>query len=136
MPFTAEEKVRIRHHLGYLNVTNAATFSLGIPQAVETQFMVENAFNLVLPEAEGEVRRHVRILDALEEQMVCDHELLAVTKIGDVDVRGDEQDQLERRYLRWRQGLANAMGIVPNPFDKRYSAFGGAGGGLNVSVVH
>jgi hypothetical protein len=136
VPFTAEEKVRIRHHMGYLNVTNAATFSLGIPQAVETQFMVENAFNLVLPEAEGEVRRHVGILNGIEDQMVCNLELLAVTKIGEVGVREDEQDRLKREYLYWQQGLANAMGIVANPFDKRYSSFGGATGGLNVSVVH
>jgi hypothetical protein len=122
--------------MGYLNVTNAATFSLGIPQAVETQFMIENAFNLVLPEAECEVRRHVEILNGIEAQMVCNLELLAVTKIGEVDVRGDEQDRLRREYLHWQQGLANAMGIVSNPFDKRYSAFGGVGGGLNVPVVH
>lgn len=136
MPFTDEEKVSIRSHLGYLNVGYASTFSLGVPQAVETQFMIENAFDQVLPEAEGEVRRLVAILDEIEAQMVCDHELLAVEKIGELTTRSDEQEKLEKRYLRWRSKLANLLGIIPNPFDQRYSSFGGSTMGVNVPVAH
>ena len=130
MGFSPGEKVKIRHHLGYLNVTNAATFALGVPQAIETQFIIENAMNLVLPEAEVEARRHLSILDGIEEQQICDHELLAVTKVGEIDVRGDEQEALDKRYQHWRNALANIMGVIPNPFDKRFQ------GGINVSVRH
>ena len=130
MSFSPGEKVKIRHHLGFLNVTNAATFSLGVPQAVETQFIIENAMNLVLPEAEVEARRHLSILDGLETQMVCDHELLAVEQVGEIKVRKDEQEALDKRYEHWRNALANVMGVIPNPFDKRFQ------GGVNVPVRH
>lgn len=129
MSFTPEEKVKMRHHLGYLNVTQSATFVLGLPQAVETQFIIENAMNLVLPEAETEARRHIGILDSIEEQMVCDHDLLAVNKVGEIEVREDEQEALDKRYHHWRNALANVLGIYPNPWDRRFSH-----SGVNVPV--
>lgn len=135
MAFDAQEKVKIRHHLGYLNVTNAATFALGIPQAVETQFIIENAMNLVLPEAEGEARRHINILNGIEELMICGHENLAINAIGEIKIREDEQEALDKRYHHWRNALANVLGVYPNPFDKRFYSATGAGG-INVRVKH
>lgn len=131
MAFTPQEKVKIRHHLGFLNVTNAATFSLGIPQAVETQFIIERAMDLVLVEAEVEARRHVSILDRIEGQMVEDHDLLAVEKVGEITIRKDEQNQLRKEYEYWRNALANVMGIYPNPWDKRFGI-----NPVNVPVRH
>lgn len=132
MSFTDEEKARIRHHLGYINVGNAATFALGVPQAVETQFIIENAFNLVLPEAEHEVRRMVAYLDGIEQRMVDDLELLSVDQVGEVKVRRDEMDHLRKEYVHWQTSLANVFGITPNPYDKRPFVKGG----LNVPVQH
>ena len=129
MPLSEQEKVKIRHHLGYLNVAEAQTFVFGTPAAVETQFLIEGAMNRVLDAALTEVRRHVAILDQIEEQMIADHELLAVSKVGEIDVRADEQEALDKRYERWRQSLANLLGVYPNPFDKRY------GHGINVPVT-
>lgn len=131
MAFTAEEKVKIRHHLGYLNVQDAQTFVLGTPAAVETQFIIEGAMDRVLVAAESELRRHVAILDKIEEQLICDQELLAVDAIGEIKVRATEMKELRVEYQYWRQGLANLMGIYPNPFDKRY-----ADSGINISVQH
>lgn len=133
MPFTDQEKVKIRHHLGYLNVTNSATFALGIPQAVETQFIIENAMNLVPPAAEGEVRRHITILNSIEDLMVCGHEHLAVDSIGEIDIREDEQEALTKRYRYWARSMANLMGTYPNPFDKRFDS---SGHRVNVPVRH
>ncbi len=128
MPLTEQERVKIRHHLGYLNVAEAQTFVFGTPASFEPQFLVEGAMNRVLDAALPEVRRHIAILDQIEEQMIADHELLAVSKVGEIDVRPDEQEALEERYDRWRQSLANLLGICANPFDKRY------GHGVNVPV--
>lgn len=122
MPFTDEEKVKIRHHLGYLNVQEAATFALGVPAAVETQHLIEGAMNKVLPAAIGEARRHIQILDGIETQLIGDLELLAITQIGEISVRQDEMKALRKEYQYWRQGLANLLGTYPNPFDKRYSS--------------
>ena len=119
MPFTKEEKVKIRHHLGYLNVASASTFVLGSPAAVETSFIIEGAMDRVLVEAEGEVRRHLQILNSIEEQMIGDHELLAVTQVDEISVNPKEHQQLRDQYDYWRQGLSNLLGVYTNPFDKR-----------------
>lgn len=129
MPLTEQEKIKIRHHLGFLNVAEVATFTLGTPAGVETQFIIEGAMERVLEAALPELRRQLQILDVIEEQMVADHELLAVKKIGEITVREDEQQALDARYERWRCSLANLLGVYPNPFDKR-------GGGINVPVQH
>lgn len=129
MSFTEQEKVRIRHHLGYLNVQVASTFVLGSPAGVETQFLIETAMDRVLPEAQVMVREHIAKCDAVEAQIMGNQELLAVTQVGEIGVRQDEFEQLLKRYDWWRQALANLMGIYPNPFDKRF-----ANRGINVTV--
>lgn len=133
MPFSNEEKVRIRHHLGYLNVGAAATFVLGAPAAVETTFIIESAMDKVLPAAETLVRELVAKCDAVEAQMMENQELLAVTQVDEIGVRQDEFQALLHRYHYWRNGLANVLGVYPNPFDKR---FVGGAGALNVPVNH
>lgn len=130
---TPHEKVKVRHHLGYLNVSEAFTFVLGTPAGVETQFIFEGAMKRVLVEALPELRRHLQILNQIEDQMVEDHELLAVQKLGEITIDPDEQDKLTRRYNYWVDSLANIMGVYRNPFDKRLGK--GGGGGLNVAVM-
>jgi hypothetical protein len=129
--FTAEEKVQIRRHLGYMNVQEAYTFVLGVPAGVETQFLIEGAMNRVLPQAEPECRRHLEILAKLEGQMIEDLDTLVADAVGDIKIRPTEMKELRREYQYWREGLANLLGIYPNPFDKRFF-----GAGLNVRVQH
>jgi|TARA_Y100000034_G_scaffold121294_1_gene165329 hypothetical protein len=135
MPFTDEEKVRIRHHLGYLNVQRAQTFVLGVPAGVQTQFIIEGAMDRVLIEAEPEARRLIAVLDTLESQLICDLELLAVDKVGEIIIRKTEMKELWKQYQKWQGALSNIMGIYPNPFDKRFEGIG-VGAGVNVRVQH
>jgi hypothetical protein len=128
---TDEEKVKARHHLGYLNVQMAFTFVLGIPAAVQTQFTVEGAFDRILLAALPEFRRHLTILERIENQMIDDLELLAVEQVDEIKVRRDEQAALWKEYEKWRRALANLMGIAPNPFDQRLQ-----GQGVNLRVIH
>jgi hypothetical protein len=118
-------------HLGYLNVQMAFTFVLGIPAAVQTQFSVEGAMDRLLLDAEPEMRRHLRILDKIQDQMVDDLELLAVEGIDEIKIRKDEQAALWDQYEQWRRGLANLFGIAPNPFDQRLKSKG-----VNVARTH
>jgi len=134
--FNAVERVSIRRHMGYLNVDASQTFSLGIPAAVQTQFMIEGAMNRVLPEAYDEVRRLVAILDGVEQQIIDDQELLAVSKVDEIDIRQDEFKQLVKQYLFWQASLANLMGIPPNPFDQRFAPYANGAGGINANVIH
>lgn len=136
--FTSEEKVRIRAHMGYLNVSESATFGLGFPAAVQTQFIIETAMNKMLQEAIPLVRKYLAVLDAIESQMVGDMELLAIISIDEIEIRPKEMNDLRREYLHWRATMANAFGVQPNPYDQRFSGYGGGGAGpnLNVPVIH
>jgi len=134
MSLSAEERVKIRYHLGYLQVQQSATFVLGIPAAVQTQFMVEPAMDKVLLDAEPELRRHLSILDRIDNQMIDDLELLAVDQVDEIKVRGTEQKELWQQYDRWRHSLANILGIIPNPYDQRLNSAGV--GGINARVIH
>lgn len=131
--FTEAEKVRIRHHLGYLNVEAAQTFVLGAPAAVPTQFLIEGAMNKVLPDAYSLALELLSRCEAVESQITENQELLAVTQVDEIGVRQDEFQQLLKRYEYWRNGLANVLGVYPNPFDKRFG--GGMAGGVNVPVL-
>lgn len=131
MSFTPEEKVQIRRHLGYINVQEAYSFILGVPAAVETQFLIEGAMDRVLPQAEPEVRRHLEILATLEGQMITDLDTLVASSVGEIKIRPTEMKELRKEYQYWREGLANIIGCYPNPFDKRFF-----GGSVNVNVQH
>ncbi len=130
MPLTPEEKVQVRHHLGYLNVQESQTFVLGVPAGVQTQFIIEGAMNRVMEVALPQVRRHVGILDKIESQMIDDQELLAVQSVDEIVINPEEMKKLKAEYLYWRQGLANLLGVYPNPYDGRF-----AGRSMNVSVI-
>ena len=134
---TDEQKARIRYHLGYLGVAEAFTFVLGTPASVETQFIVEGAMKRLLPETLVLVVRCLDRCDATEQQFFDDQENLAVDKVGNIELRADEGEQLMSaggRYDYWRRALANCFGISPNPYDKRPN-LGAGTGGVNFPVV-
>lgn len=75
------------------------------------------------------VRLMLERCDAVEAQMAENTENQAVTKIGNIEINKDEFGQLKDGPLKyWRERLANALGVVPNPFQN------GGGNGINVSV--
>ena len=124
MSLTAEEKVKVRHHLGYLNVANAFTFVFGIPAAVQTQFTVEGAMDRILADAEPEVRRQLRILDKIEELDVENLEDVEASEVGEIKLDPKFYEKRWKQYERWRRSLANLFGIAPNPFDQRLASYG------------
>jgi hypothetical protein len=132
---TEQEKSSARGHLGYLQVQQAQTFVLGIPAAVQTQFMIEGAFTRVLPSAEARFRQLLVILDGVLQQIVDNQIDLAVEAIDEIKINLKEFKHLVDRYEWWRRELANLMGILPNPFDQRFQGWGGAGY-INTSVAH
>lgn len=113
------EKVKVRHHLGYLNVQEAMAFHLGSPASQETMFIIEGAMNRVLAAALPQLRALLSTLDLIEGQMIGDLELLAVQQIGDITVNLEEQRKLRETYDYWVAALANLLGCMRNPFDKR-----------------
>jgi hypothetical protein len=135
---TEQEKVRGRDHLGYANFASQSTFSLGIPAALQTTFMVEGAFTKILPQAEPLFRKTLDRLDQIECQIEENTENVEASEVGEIKLRPDSFKQLIIRYRYWQGKLANMLGVLPNPYDFRPwlgSGYNG-GGGVNVSVVH
>jgi len=132
MPFSDDEKAMIRYHLGYPNVSSVATFSLGLPAAIEPLFILESAMNLILPSAESLVRQHLEILTQIESQQVDDLELLAVDAVDEIKLRAKEHTQLIQQYLKWRDSMANIFGVMANPYDKRFS--NNIGTGISIRI--
>lgn len=129
MPLTEEEKVRVRSHLGYLNVADVQTFVLGTPASVETQFIIEGAMNKVLEAALPYVRNVLGECEGILTQLRDNRENLAVKKLGDIELNDREFEQLRQRYDFWKGKLADAFGVYENPFSKV------PGGGINGPVV-
>lgn len=129
---TEQEKVSIRAHMGYPNVGEIQSFVLGVPAAMETSFIIEGAMNRVMIQSLPKVRQLIGILDTIEAQMVDDLELLAVNRLGTIEVNQDEQKKLEGRYDYWVSALGNALGCMRNPFDARkYNRTGGINAGVS-----
>jgi hypothetical protein len=116
--------------LGYLNVSAVQTFVLGTPASLETQFMIEGAMDKILPGAIPLLDRILTNLEIIEQQSVDDLELLAVNRVGDIEVSDKEHSRLLKQYDRWVGALCNLLGIQRNVFDKR-----GQGSSLNARVV-
>lgn len=134
MALTEADKSRARHHLGYLAVSTASTFVLGIPAGVQTQFMVEAAWDRLLPSGYERFRKMLDRCDKLEDQIECNSENLAASSVGDIELRPDEFKEIIRRYIWWRAAIANMLGIAPNPFDLRFTNWSSGGGGINVRI--
>ena len=118
MSLTPEERVRIRHHLGYLNVGPVYTFVLGSPAGIESNFMIEGAMDRVLPAAVPLLRTLLIRLDATEQQMFDDQENLAVSSIGDITIDPKEQTKLRKQYQYWQGRAANLLGVTVGPYSK------------------
>lgn len=127
------DKVRARHHTGYLNVEQSQTFVLGIPAGVQTQFLIEGALNRILPQALPKFLELLDRLDCIECELFGGVDLASITSISEIVVRPDRQKELAGYYKVAQQALTNLLGIIPNPFDQRTWLDGGA---VNVSVHH
>jgi len=114
-----QDKVRARHHLGYLNVEAAQTFVLGIPAPVQTQFMIEGAMNRILPQALPKFLELLERLYCIECELFGGIDLASITSISDIVVRPERRKELAGYYQVARQGLANLLGTIPNPNDQR-----------------
>lgn len=130
---TKSERARTRRHAGYLNVAEVSSFALGLPASLQTQFIIEGAMDKLLPEGLPIFREQLATLDAIYAQMIGDLELLAVTEVGSIKLRMDEQPALKREYLFHRADLCNTLGVIPNPFDARFNEVGGPS--VNARVI-
>lgn len=133
MSLTDEEKAKIRAHMGYLNVGSASTFNLGVPAALQTTFMIEGAWDKVLPVAENLVRTYLCRLDEIEAEVFAGSDLADVLETSNIKINPNRLRDLAKYYLIAQESLANLLGVPPNPFDMR-SWIQTNSGGINVPV--
>ena len=126
---TADEKVRIRHHLDYLNTTETYALISGIPTAIEVQSWLEGAMNRVPIAALPQLQLLLARCDLTEEQMFNSQENHQVEKIGDITINPNEFGTLTERLRYWSGKMATLLGVVRNPISQT------GGGGINAPVV-
>lgn len=127
-----EEKVRIRHHLLYPQVRAIATFALGTPANIQTDFIIENAMNQVMPAALPTLRQYIQVLDCIECSMIDGMEVYDLAAIDNIQINGLSQRQKQALYDRWIEKLEMFFGVPMNPM--RYYTRGGRGSRLNARV--
>lgn len=127
------ERAKVRHHLGYPNVSAMASIQLGVPKPLQTMFLVETAMDKILTEFLPTIRQTICVLDGIESQMVSGQPNLAVNKLGEMELRKEHLDQLEREYKRWAFRLAEDIGVPVYLFSSRFKGTGQGGAG-NISV--
>jgi hypothetical protein len=128
---TEEEKSRARHHLGYPEVDAVSTFALGIPAAMQTNFMIEGAFNRISQSSAERFRLLLCRLDAVEEQVFCSADLTDVNKVDTIEINRKWIIEKAKIYKIAQQALGNLLAVPPNPFDMREWLQGGS---INVGV--
>jgi hypothetical protein len=118
--FSEDEKVRIRHHLGYTNVGDVYTLVGGVPAAVQTQFMIEGALQRLRVEAAPKARELLCRLDSLERDYYCGAaDFASVNKIDNIEINPKRRRELGGYYRTAMQAMGNLLSIVPNPWDQR-----------------
>lgn len=127
------EKARIRYHLGYLQIEPAAAIQLGFPAASQAGFLVESAMNRIMDAAVGLVRERVAVLDQTEQRMVGAQKRMAAKRLGEIELRADETDQLRAEYRYWAGSLADILGVPLNVYSIK---FRGGGNRLSIPVAH
>jgi hypothetical protein len=135
MPFSVTEKVRIRHHMGYPNVAPAPSLSAGVPIPLQTMFLLEDAMNRVIAEAEPMVRQQVARLDTLDEDIFQSRVRMQASRVDEITLRKDEPDALEREYLRQAARLSEMLHAPLYPFAARFANINSIVPGTQVGMI-
>jgi hypothetical protein len=86
---------------------------------MQTTFMIEGALNRVLEEHYSKFRQLLCRLDDVEEKVFCGVDLADVDAIDSLTVNRKRLRELAQYYKIAQEGLANLLGVPPNPFDQR-----------------
>jgi len=123
---TESDKERCRYHMGYLLTEFAPSIQLGIPQPLQTVFLLEQSLNNIVNNLSvARVRKILCVLDKIEAAMVEQLCQLGVESLGKMTLhplryRGQlATDSLEREYMRWASRLADVLGAPKYWFSSR-----------------
>lgn len=128
MPLSETEKVMVRTYLGYPNLGTAPLLAMGVPAAGHLSFLIENAMNYLLPQAEPRVREVLAELRCIEKQLSDVKSRTKAEKTGDVTLRATHEiEDLEDLFCFWVSVLEDIFSIGTNPFSFRARLLGTGG---------
>lgn len=134
---TDSDRVRVRYHLGYLNIEPVQSIQLGFPAAQQAEFLVETAMDRLMAAAVPKLLEILNTLECIEGLMRQALPHLLAQQIGELKIRntneeGTSQDLLEKEYARWAKRLADHLGVPLNVYSTRFQ--GGLYGGVPLST--
>lgn len=133
MSFTAAEQGRIRHFLGYPSWSSmAASIQLGFPAGSQPLYILEQAFNRLLPDGEAAARRDLCECEDIENQLGSARKRMRAQQLGTLKVNQRETQQLREELVFWQRRLADDLGVPFNPYSSM--GYKGMPGGINASV--
>ena len=115
MPFTAEEKVRVRLHLGYPLQGEVQSYFASIPFSRQTLYLLEAAMARVAEESLATIRETLGFLDKIRRQIFCAaFQHMASTKLEDLTPNPEYNPQLRREYTFWQAQLSQMLCVPVN----------------------
>ena len=115
-----------------MSVQPVGSTSFGIPYPIQTLFIVEDSMTNLIAEIVPKVRSLLDVLDGIECRMLSAQDRLAAISMGELKLRDDEPEMLEREYFRWAGRLADTLGVPFYAFSNRFKGKGASGGSIPV----
>jgi hypothetical protein len=135
MALTGGEKVRIRYHLGYPNLSSGTALAAGIPFDTQFLFLLDRSMTLVLPDGEELVRMLLARLDQTDDEIFQSHIRMQASKVEGIELRSDEADALENEYYRQATRLADTLHVPLYQFSARFQGRGSLAAGPQVGMI-
>lgn len=133
MAFTEDEKGRIRHFLSYPSWASISnSIQLGFPSGSQPLFLLEQAFNRLLPAGEESVRADLCQCEAIEQQLGDARRRFKAEALGELKLQPKETSMLRNELDYWSTRLADDLGVVKDPYSQ--AAHQGMAGGINARV--
>ena len=115
MPFTAEEKVRVRLHLGYPLQGEVQSYFASIPFSRQTLYLLEATMARVAEESLATIRETIGYCDKIRKQIFCAaFQHMAATKLEDLTPNPTYNADLRREYFFWQCQLSQQLGTPLN----------------------
>ncbi len=132
MAFTPEERARVRRYLGYPVLSGGELIDRAVlPAGITTvSFVLEEALDRVLPEAEYMVREQMQRIACIEQLQQQSYQTQLVVAAGRVEFAGGAAiSNLSAAYVLETAKLADLINAPKFPLSELHDRIGGTGEG-------
>lgn len=114
MPLTAEEKVRIRYHMGYPLQGSVRSLFASVPFNRQTLYLLEGVMETIAEESLPQIRKILGYLDKTDEKIFCDQKNMQADQIEELRLNESYHPKLRREYTYWQGRLAQCLDVPLN----------------------